>query len=95
MFDSSKQLSEENQKLRLRELQFEHEPLLRRRAFGPADSYTTPVLILALQNELTAASHVIAHHNLNLAQNRRERAEREGGGGGRRGFRRLWRVGWG
>jgi hypothetical protein len=60
MLDTCQQLSEENEKLRLRELEFKHEPLLRRRACGPHDANTTPVLILALQNELTAARQVLA-----------------------------------
>ena len=53
------QLEDENSKLRLRELEFARDPLIRRRVCSSGQPTVTAALLLALQNELQAASAVI------------------------------------
>jgi hypothetical protein len=78
MLDKMNMLQAENDKLRLREVEFQRDPLLRRRVCAPTDATVTPVVLLALQNELTSAYAVMDHHNMA----RRQPLGRDGDVGG-------------
>jgi hypothetical protein len=87
MLDKMTQLQADNDKLRLRELEFARDPLIRRRVCSPNNSTVTAALLLALQNELAAAYTVMECHNMELANGSpggADAAGREGGvlGGG-------------
>ena len=55
---------EENSKLRLREARFSQDPLLRRRPAQSLSSDAMRSLIIALQNELALARHLIERHDM-------------------------------
>jgi len=59
LLQQMEQLQDENSKLRLRELEFARDPLIRRRVCSSGQPTVTAALLLALQNELQAASAVI------------------------------------
>jgi len=62
MLAQTERLREENSKLRLREMRFTRNPLLRRRICDPKNAAaSTPILLMALQNEVSASFDLVPY----------------------------------